>query len=65
MMRVFGFRTVPQKRDLSTKLLQKVLRRTVELRAMKVKQEARLTDMLEQIRDLWQKLKVRKRQALG
>ncbi|CAI5709075.1 unnamed protein product [Peronospora farinosa] len=47
-----------KERDLSTRMLQKISRRTVELREMKVRQEACLADMLGQIRDLWQELKI-------
>ncbi|CAI5708811.1 unnamed protein product [Peronospora destructor] len=53
--------TCLKKRDLSTRILQKISQRTVELREMKVKQEARLADMLGQIRDLWQEYRTKSR----
>ncbi|KAG6606609.1 Anaphase spindle elongation protein 1 [Phytophthora cinnamomi] len=47
-----------KKRDLTPEMLQKISQRTVELRELKVKREARLAEMLGEIQDLWQKLQI-------
>ncbi|CAH0476810.1 unnamed protein product [Peronospora belbahrii] len=49
-----------KKRDLSTEMLQKISLRTVELREVKLKQEARLAEMLGKIHNLWRQLKISK-----
>lgn len=48
-----------QKRDLSTEMLQKICHRTVGLRELKIKREARVGEMLGQIHALWSELEVR------
>uniref|UniRef100_A0AAV1T7E6 Uncharacterized protein n=1 Tax=Peronospora matthiolae TaxID=2874970 RepID=A0AAV1T7E6_9STRA len=47
-----------KKRDLSSNLLEKISLRTIELREVKKKRKLRLAEMLEQISDLWRKLKI-------
>ncbi|POM66441.1 Hypothetical protein PHPALM_17702, partial [Phytophthora palmivora] len=39
-------------------MLQKISQRTVELRELKVKREARLAEMLGQIQELWKELQI-------